>query len=133
MKKYWLTIASFLMILTGLLRGLGGLALLTEGNSLDLGLPLVATPEQMKMAAYSLLGVCLLLVLSGVSLTIRRIRMNWTLSWISVILFLTGGILNGILLFGHPQASGQLVNFGISAVIAIGLILGKDSLRKTSK
>lgn len=132
MKKYWLTIASFLMVLTGLLRGIGGLALLSEGKNLELDLPVVATPEQMKMAAYSLLGVCFLLILSGLSLTIRRVQLNWVLSWISVILFLTGGILNGFVLFGHPLANGQLINFGISAVIAIGLILGKGSLRQTA-
>lgn len=59
MKKYWLSFASVLMIVVGLLRGVGGI----------------------------------------------------------------------ILLFGHPLGSGQLINWGVSFVIGLCLVLGKDAVR----
>ena len=73
MKKYWLSFASVLMIVVGLLRGMGGVTLLTQGDKVNLGLPVTASPAELKIAAYSLIAVCLLLVISAVSLTIRRL------------------------------------------------------------
>lgn len=130
MKKYALTIASFLMIIVGLLRGMGGVALLTDRENLDLGLPLTASPTEADAAAYSLLVVCFLLVVSGLWLTIRRIRVTWWLSWISVLLFLIGGAVNGFLLFGHPLSAGQMLNLAISCVIGACLFMGKERIRK---
>lgn len=130
MKKYALTIASFLMIIVGLLRGMGGVALLTDRENLDLGLPLTASPTEADAAAYSLLVVCFLLVVSGLWLTIRRIRATWWLSWISVLLFLIGGAVNGFLLFGHPLSGGQMLNLAISCVIGACLFMGKERIRK---
>lgn len=130
MKKYALTIASFLMIIVGLLRGMGGLALLSDGKNLDLGYPVTASPAAIDVAAYSLLVVCFLLILSGLALTIRRIRATWILSWVSTVLFLIGGAVNGFLLFGHPLGSGQLINLAISCVIGACLFIGKERIRK---
>lgn len=130
MKKYALTVASFLMIIVGLLRGMGGLALLGEGKNLDLGHPVIASPHEMDAAAYSLLVVCFLLILSGLALTVRRRRATWILSWVSVVLFLIGGAVNGFLLFGHPLGSGQLINLAISGVIGACLFIGKECIRK---
>lgn len=130
MKKYALTIASFLMIIVGLLRGMGGLALLSEGKDLDLGYSVIASPHEMDAAAYSLLVVCFLLILSGLALTVRRRRATWILSWVSVVLFLIGGAVNGFLLFGHPLGSGQLINLAISGVIGACLFIGKERIRK---
>lgn len=129
MKKQGLTIASLLMIIVGLLRGMGGLALLTDRESLDLDLPLTASPGEADAAAYSLLVVCFLLVLSGLSLTIRRVRLTWLLSWVSILLFLIGGAVNGFLLFGHPLATGQWINLGICCVIGTCLFIGKERIR----
>lgn len=130
MKKYALTIASFLMIIIGLLRGMGGLALLADRENLDLSLPLTASPAEADAAAYSLLVVCGLLVASGLSLTVRRIRATWRLSWASVLLFLIGGAVNGFLLFGHPLSSGQILNLAISCMIGACLFIGKERIRK---
>lgn len=129
MKKHVLTIASFLMIIVGLLRGMGGLALLTDRENLDTGLPLTASPGEADAAAYSLLAVCFLLVLSGLLLTIRRVRFTWLLSWVSILLFLIGGAVNGFLLFGHPLSSGQGINLGICCVIGACLFIGKERIR----
>lgn len=129
MKKYWLTIASFLMIIIGLLRGIGGVSLLGE-NTPELDIPIVASPEEIAIAAYSLLIVCVLFIASGLSLTVRRTRVNWILSWVSIVLFLAGGVINGFLLFGHPLGSGQIINIVVSCLIGVCLIMGKESIRK---
>lgn len=128
MKKYWLSIASFLMIITGLLRGIGGISLLGE-NVPETDIPIMASPGEIAIAAYTLLIVCVLFIASGLSLTVRRRRINWILGWVSIVVFLAGGIINGFLLFGHPLSSGQLINFGISALIGACLFMGKDSIR----
>lgn len=129
MKKYWLTFASVLMIVVGLLRGMGGVTLLTHGDKLNLGTPLTATPGELKAAAYSLIVVCCLLVISGICLTVRRYVAVYALSWISLLLFLIGGIVNGFLLFGHLLAGGQLMNWAITFVIGLLLVLGKDTVK----
>ena len=128
MKKYWLSFASVLMIVVGLLRGMGGVTLLTHGDKLDLGLPVTASPAELKIAAYSLVAVCLLLVISAVSLTIRKLVSNYAFCWASLGLFLVSGLVNGFLLFGHPLGSGQLINWGVSFVIGLCLVLGKDAV-----
>ena len=118
MKKYWLSFASFLMIIVGLLRGVGGITLLTQGDKLDLGLPVTATPVELKIAAYSLIAVCCLLIISAICLTIRRLVSNYAFCWISL----------GLFLVGHPLGSGQLINWGVSFVIGLCLVLGKDDV-----
>lgn len=128
MKKYALTIASFLLVLTGLARGMGGLGLLSEGAAVDLTHPITASPAEIKIAAYSLLIVCLLLIVSGISLTVRRTRTNWIAGWISLFLFLAGGVVNGFLLFGHPLLHGQLINIAVSILTGFFLVWGKDRL-----
>ena len=50
MKKYWLSFASVLMIIVGLLRGMGGVTLLTQGDKVNLGLPVTASPTELKIA-----------------------------------------------------------------------------------
>ena len=53
---------------------------------------------------------------------------NYAFCWISLGLFLVGGLINGFLLFGHPLGSGQLINWGVSFVIGLCLVLGKDDV-----
>lgn len=129
MKKYWLTFASVLMIVVGLLRGMGGVTLLTHGDKLNQGIPVTATPGELKVAAYSLIVVCCLLVISGICLTVRRYVAVYAFSWISLLLFLIGGIVNGFLLFGHMLAGGQLINWAITFVIGFFLVLGKNTVK----
>lgn len=129
MKKYWLTVASFLMIIVGLLRGMGGATLLANGDKLQLEAPVTASAAELKIAAYSLLAVCCLLVVSAVCLTIRRSVKNYAFCWISLLLFLAGGMINGFLLFGHPLGTGQLINWGICLLTGLFLVLGKEAIK----
>ena len=130
MRKYASRIAAFLMILLGLVRGFGGMLLLGGSEDLDLGMPITASEGTLALAGYSLVVVCLLLVIAGIVLTIRHDRLSWMISWIGLGLFLVGGLMNGFLLFGSPQLSGQVVNLLVSGLIAGCLLWSKKALRK---
>lgn len=130
MRKYGTRIAAFLLILLGLIRGAGGMLLLKGGKDLDLGMPIVATDGQLAIAGYNLIIVCALMVIAGLVLTARHDKASWIFAWVSIALFLVNGVVNGILLFGHPLISGQLINFAISGLIALLLVWSKQALRK---
>ena len=116
------------MIVVGLLRGVGGVTLLTQGEKVELGLPVIASPTELKIVAYTLIAVCLLLIVSAISLTIRRLVSNYAFCWLSLLLFLASGLANSVLLFGRPLGSGQLINWGVSFVIGVCLVLGKNAV-----
>lgn len=105
--------------------------LLDGSKDLDLGMPIVATDGQLALAGYSLVIICILLVIAGLVLTVRRDRASWIFSWICISLFLAVGIMNGFLLFGQLLGSGQLISLAISfAIIAALLLWSKQTLRK---
>lgn len=132
MRKYGTRVAAFLMIILGLFRGAGG-GMLLSGDKDDLDMPIVASDGAITFAGYSLIIVCLLLVVAGLLLTTRHDKASWILSWVSLALFLAGGITNGFLLFGHPLGTGQLINFCISGIIALFLTGSKQALRKQTR
>jgi uncharacterized membrane protein YfcA len=122
-KKNCLYTASSLMILVGLLRGFGGLFLFTGGVETT---AVNTAPWKMTAASISLLTVALLLIVSACLLLVKKNKTMWILCWISVCLFIIGGLVNGFLLFGSPQAGGQIINCSVSAVICLLLWLGRN-------
>lgn len=126
MKKYLLVAASVLMLLIGLLRGFGGVVLITDST--------VVSPELSSMrvnfAAWSLIIVCCLLIFAGINLIIRRNKVAWTMSWIAIAIFIVGGVANGFALFGQPLGSGQLINISVSVVVGCLLLGGKGGLKE---
>ncbi len=128
-RKYWLIASAIFLILIGVLRASGGLALLMKGKQLETGVPIVASDFQIIIVAIGLLMIGVLLVLAAISL-IRKYSFNiWLSCWLVLILFLLDGLLNGYLLFGQPLDQGQRIN--IIAVILIGILLflGKPGLK----
>ena len=124
-KKNYLYIAASLMFIIAILRGLGGLLLLKgadtlAGEKIDLW--------KSTVGGVDLLIVALLLILSSCLLIFKRNKTAWILSWVSLCLFIIGGIVNGFLLFGKPQIDGQIVNWSISILAGVFLALGKKDL-----
>ena len=73
-----------------------------------------------------LIAVGLFICLSMTMLLIKR-SMSWFMMLaLSVILFWLDGLVNGFLLYGHPQMSGQIIN--ICCVMAI-LMLSRPIVR----
>lgn len=124
-KKNYLYIAASLMFIIAILRGLGGLLLLKgadtlAGENID--------SWKASVGGVDLLIVALLLIISSCLLIFKRNKTAWILSWVSLCLFIIGGIVNGFLLFGKPQIDGQIVNWSISILAGVFLALGKKDL-----
>ena len=115
------------MFLIGLLRGFGGVFSLTKG--IETVTSTNIAPWKTTIASTGLLAVALFLITSACLLFVRKDKTAWVFSWISVGLFLIGGFVNGFLLFGKPHIDGQIINWSVSILIAIFLLLGKKNLK----
>jgi hypothetical protein len=127
--KVWLYVAAILMTFLGLLRGIGGLALLARGNKTDLGQPIVGSSTEIMIAGLGLVLVLLLFIASSLLLVFSpQPGKGKTLGWIGLVVFLAGGIINSYLLFAQSplpdHLPDQLFNFSVSIVIAILLSFG---------
>lgn len=128
-KKYWLIIAAVIMTLVGILRAIGGIALLTKGNQLDAGIPIIASENQIYIVATGLLIIGILFVIASINLIRNYSKMSWNTCWIVLLLFILGGLLNGFLLFGQPLDQGQKINLIAVILIGLFLVLGKPALK----
>ena len=128
-KKYFLVFAAIIMIIIGALRAIGGVALLTNGNQLDTEIPIIASETQIYIVVIGLLIIGVLLIYGAINLMRNFSKRSWIICWIFLIIFILGGLLNGILLFGQQLDKGQIIN--LLAVILVGLFLffGKSGLR----
>jgi hypothetical protein len=125
-NKICLYVAGSLMILVGLSRGIGGLFALTNGVE-----KIIENTVSWKttVAGIDLLLVTLLLFVSACLLFIKRNKTAWTFSWISICLFVVGGLVNGFLLFGKPQIDGQIINCSICILTVLLLLNEKKAIR----
>ena len=131
-KNIYIVIASILMILTGILRGSGGVLLILKGNTVPVEPPIIASNLISKLCGIGLIIVCFLFVYSAYLLLNRKYIKGFKLSWIAIGLFLIGGIVNGYLLFKNPFVQDQIINFSASILIGILLLIGKNNLNKTT-
>jgi hypothetical protein len=127
-RKIFLYVAGSLMFFIGLLRGLGGLFSLTKGMETIVNVNIASWKTT--VASADLFTVALLLIVSACLLFVRRNKAAWIFSWISIGLFIIGGLVNGFLLFGKPQIDGQIVNWSVSILIGLFLLFGKNSLKE---
>lgn len=103
-RNYICIIGAILALITGIARGIGG-ATLFAGASLELTLGI------------GLLIVSIWLIISSISLIVKENinRKKWLTA--GILIFWIDGILNGFLLFGTPQLSGQIINLLIVVLI----------------
>lgn len=130
-RKYWLVIASIIMILIGILRGIGGISLFRKGNQLITDIPIIATNLQIDLIAFGLLLICVLFIYVSINLIRKNSRRSWNFCWLVLLLFLLGGLLNGYLLFGQPIDQGQKINFIAAFIVSVFLFIGKSALKDT--
>ena len=126
-RKICIYAAASLMIFVGLLRGLGGFLSLTNGIE-TVSENIVSWKTT--VAGSGLLLVALLLIISACLLFIKRNKTAWILSWISICLFIIGGLVNGFLLFGKPQIDGQIINWSICILTSLLLLFGKKAIKE---
>jgi hypothetical protein len=115
------------MIFVGLLRGLGGFLSLTNGIE-TVSENIVSWKTT--VAGSGLILVALLLIVSACLLFIKRNKTAWIVSWISIGLFIIGGLVNGFLLFGKPQIDGQIINWSICILTSLLLLFGKKAIKE---
>jgi hypothetical protein len=117
------------MILIGLLRGIGGIALFSKGNRLATNIPIIATTSQMSIVAFGLFLICILFIYASINLIRKYSKRSWNFCWVVLSLFLLGGLFNGYLLYGQPLDLGQEINFVAVLLVSIFLLLGKPALK----
>ena len=114
--------AAALLVLLGCARAGGGVALLA-GTGADVSTVGVSASAVSFMAA-DLLGVGALAGFAGVWLFLGR-RGAATLCFTVLVLFLVGGWVNGVALYGAPRLPGVLGNALYAAVVASLLVWGR--------
>ena len=107
------TIGAVVGLLTGIGRGIGGLTLLS-GTSLEL------------ILGIGLILIAILLIVSAIGLIIKQTRGRKKWLTAGIILFWIDGIVNGFLLYGSPQITGQIINLTIVLVVLGCLWLGRS-------
>ncbi len=132
-KKYWLKIAAVIMVLAGIIRAIGGIALLLKGDRLDTEITMIASDTEIYIVAICLLIIGILFVYAAINLLRDYSQKSWNLCWIVLLLFILNGLLNGYLLFGQPLDQGQKINFVIVIIIGVFLFLGKPALEMENK
>lgn len=127
-KRIFIIVASVLMLLVGVLRGIGGFFLLINGNKIDVYPPITATDLVSRLCGIGLIIVLVIFFIASFKLLKNSNPRGWNLAWIGIFIFLFGGLLNGYLLFGNPFVQDQIINFGASILIALNLLIGRKSL-----
>ena len=130
-KRTFIIIASVVMLLIGILRGKGGILLLINGNQVALDPPIMAGSLVARCCGAGLIAVLVVFVVSAFKLLKHNSLSGWNLSWIGMVIFLLGGLLNGFLLFGNPFVQDQVINFGASAIILLCLLAGRPAVSRT--
>ncbi len=125
-ERWYLIIGGVLMTLLGLARGVGGLALLTQGVAADPNIQATDIAVSMVGAFLLLLGLVLVVAAVGV---IRKRHSFWLVGVICIMTFVVDGAVNGFVLYGRAGNQGTIINVIAAALILACLLLGKSALR----
>ncbi len=75
-----------------------------------------------------LIAIGFFILFSMTMLLIKRTMLWFMMVALSVILFWLDGLVNGFLLYGHPQMSGQIINI---CCVMVVLMLSRSLVRNT--
>ena len=122
-KTFRITAAVLILIL-GIIRGVGCITLFSGAASAEIANVL---QSNVLTAGICLAIVAILLIVSSIFLLYRKNRFAYTLSFVSIALFLILGLTNSFLLFGKPFLTDQLVWWSIAIVIIVLLTMSKKT------
>lgn len=115
-------IGAVLMILLGLARGIGGIALLIQGKNT---LPnIIAGENTIQILANGLILIGLLEIVSAIGI-LRLKRAYWILGIVVTVAFVIDGAINGYFLFGKPGDQGTVINSIAALLIISFLFIGR--------
>jgi len=127
MERRWLLIVGgSLMAALGVVRGVGGLALLLRGPALDPNIRASAGATALLGGVLLVLGLLLVVAALGV---FRGLCGYWRLGLIATAAFVVDGAINGLLLYGRLGAGGTVANLVAAVLIIAALLLGRSALR----
>jgi len=119
-----------LLLLLGLARGFGGVMLLVRGPAL---VPVTrATRDETNLLALGLFVVAYLAIWAGLAAFFRR-SYSVRLAYVAVVLFVAGGVLNGLVLYGSPRPAGVAGNVAVALVIALLAFAGRRSIPRSAR
>ena len=124
--RSFLLIGGVLMILLGLMRGAGGLALLLEGPAVDPNIQATGSAVSIVGAILLLLAVVLVVAAAGV---FRWNRAFWLVGIIATVAMVIDVAINGYVLYGQVIVPRIVINAVMAVLILGSLFLGKGSLR----
>lgn len=101
-------IGGVLAALVGIVRGIDGLSLVIDSEN-----------TSTLLVGIGLLIVAVLLLISGILYAVKRSLSRRRSLTIVTILFWIDGIINGFILFGSPQLSGQIINIAVLILACI--------------
>ena len=109
---------SVLAVIVGIARIVGGFISISSAGS----------PTETWLGV-GLIAVGLFIIFSTAMLLAKRSMFWWSMLSLSVILFWLDGIINGFLLFGHPQMPGQIINI---CCVMVTIMLSRSIVRDTN-
>ena len=116
-----------LLLLLGLARGAGGIALMVRGPGLVQADAVSATAATAVGVGLGVVGA--LCLLAG-AVAVAGLRGGVVLTLVALALFVIGGLVNGTVLFGAPRIAGVVGNTLAAAVIAALAVMGRGSERR---
>lgn len=116
MNKILGIIGGVLAAIVGVARGVGGVSLLIHPES-----------TSMLLVGCGLLIIAVLLLVSGIFYAVKRSIPTRKSLTVASILFWIDGIINGFILFGSPQLSGQIINLILVILILVCIWYSKLS------
>ena len=128
--RRYLQAGGALMMVVGLARYAGGMALLVRGGAIDPSIQ--AGRAAVASVGASLVLVGLLLIVAGVGV-LRRRRLYWLVGAVATIAFVLGGLMNGTVLYGRPGGAGTALNVVAAGALIACLWLGRGALEGVRK
>ena len=107
---------SVLAVIVGIARIVGGIISISSADS-----------STETWLGVGLIAIGLIIIFSTAMLLAKRSMFWWTMLSLSVILFWLDGIINGFLLFGHPQMPGQIINI---CCVMVTIMLSRSLIGK---
>ncbi len=120
-----LRLAAGLLFLLALVRGIGGLLLIINGQGV---LTEAKAPDYvMRAMGAGLVLVACLAATAGV-LLLRHKPFGFTLALGALLAFVLGGLVNGALLFGRPRLAGTAANTAVALIILACVSAGRGAI-----
>lgn len=117
-------VGAILMILLGLARTAGGIALLVQSKGTLLNI--IAAENTIRILAIGLILIGSIEIIAAIGV-LRLKRIFWIIGIAVTVAFVIDGAINGYFLFGKPGDQGTIVNSIVAILIISCLLAGRKA------